>query len=688
MRAQRHVPLMVGLLMLVAGQVWAGGHDDANKDPTDFASPTLNGGTGLFRTLSAYPGRTFDVRVGLHFEYFRQKRFIVDNWSGCGTSCPNEANTRVQGAVTAGFTPWKYLEVFSALYSSSNTNDRHHQPLGAGERNPNETPLQMALGDFLLGVKGAYPVTKYMSVGLNADVKFLTSQGNTKPDFGATNVGFDAVLSTDFAKINNKVPLRLHLNIGYLYDRSSTLVDNDMYKDSGASSEYHHYFLVQQFALGMNRSRVRWSLGVEVPLPHLAVALKNAGYLRYFPDIITEIGMDIGVGAADKDIQQWAEFNGGDYNINGRLATRLTAGLRFKPVDGLLLDFGVDVALSQMGFAMGPAQAPWNFFFQAGYTFAPHGRSVTKTVVKLKEVVKYIEKATKPTKGTVRGLVRDSKTKTPIAQAIITFAGQAVSDVATAEDGSYMSFPFKAGKVRIEVRKDGYKPWSGEVDVQPAKTATLDVDLIPEPPKVGTVVGTLVSEKGAPLSGTVEMIGREQKHFDVTNGSFTGPVKPGTYRIEAKAPKYFMRVKSLVVEAGQKALLELKMIRRPRRMLVVVTKRKLRIRRRVHFATGKASIRPDSEELLNQIAAVLNEHSEILLIRVEGHTDNRGRRAYNMRLSQRRAESVRDYLIAQGVDPARLEAKGYGPTRPVAPNFSARNRRRNRRVEFRIMKRK
>ena len=77
MRAQRHVPLMVGLLMLVAGQVWAGGHDDANKDPTDFASPTLNGGTGLFRTLSAYPGRTFDVRVGLHFEYFRQKRFIV-----------------------------------------------------------------------------------------------------------------------------------------------------------------------------------------------------------------------------------------------------------------------------------------------------------------------------------------------------------------------------------------------------------------------------------------------------------------------------------------------------------------------------------------------------------------------------------------------------------------------------------
>ncbi len=665
------------------------GESAARQDPTDFVAPTLNGGSGLFRVWSAYPGRTFDIRVGLHFEYFRQKSFIVDNWSNCGTACPNEVDQRVQGAVTVGFTPWKYLEVFAALYSSSNRNDRHHQPLDAGELNPNETPLQMALGDTLFGVKGAYPVTKYLSLGLQLGVKFLTSHGDTKPDFGATNLDVEALLSTDFRKIHPKVPLTAHLNVGFVYDRSSTLVDADIYKDPNASSEYHHYFLVQQFALGLNRSRVHLGLGLNTTIPYLASVLKDSAWLRYFPEVITEVGMDIGVGSADSDIEQWGEFNDGkSHNVDGRLATTLTAGLRFKPVDGLLVDLGVDVALSQLGFAMGPAQPPWNFFVQAGYAFAPGGHAVTKTIVKVKEITKYIVRKPKPTKGTVRGVVKDAKTSAPIAQAIVTFVGKGVSDVATSEDGSYMSFPFDAGKVTIEVRKAGYKPASIEVNVEAGGTVTGDVTLEPEPPKVGKVLGTLASNDGKSLSGTVEFTGPETKKLDVTDGAFQVELKPGTYKVQGHAAKYFTRVSQLVVEAGQKALLELKLTPRPRRMLVVITRHKLRIRKKVHFATGKADLTEDGKQLLDQVAAVLNEHPEIRLVRIEGHTDNRGSRSFNMRLSQNRANAVRDYLISQGVDADRLIAKGYGPTRPLVPNFSRRNRRRNRRVEFRILKRK
>jgi outer membrane protein OmpA-like peptidoglycan-associated protein len=73
------------------------------------------------------------------------------------------------------------------------------------------------------------------------------------------------------------------------------------------------------------------------------------------------------------------------------------------------------------------------------------------------------------------------------------------------------------------------------------------------------------------------------------------------------------------------------------------------------------------------------------VIRVEGHTDDRGRDDYNLDLSQRRAEAVKAYLIGKGVPPERLEAKGFGETQPLKPNTTQRNRAANRRVEFVIV---
>jgi outer membrane protein OmpA-like peptidoglycan-associated protein len=84
---------------------------------------------------------------------------------------------------------------------------------------------------------------------------------------------------------------------------------------------------------------------------------------------------------------------------------------------------------------------------------------------------------------------------------------------------------------------------------------------------------------------------------------------------------------------------------------------------------------------------VLIRNPDLELVEVQGHTDNRGDRALNMRLSQQRAESVRRWLNQHGVEPDRLTAKGYGPTRPLAPNITQQNRARNRRVQFRIVRR-
>jgi len=117
--------------------------------------------------------------------------------------------------------------------------------------------------------------------------------------------------------------------------------------------------------------------------------------------------------------------------------------------------------------------------------------------------------------------------------------------------------------------------------------------------------------------------------------------------------------------------------------LVEVKKEKIEIRQQVHFATAKFKVLPDSFPLLNQVAQVLRDFPK-MRVSIEGHTDNVGGESANMRLSQRRAEAVRDYLVSKGVSPSRLEAVGYGPTKPLASNKTAKGKAKNRRTEFRI----
>ncbi len=118
------------------------------------------------------------------------------------------------------------------------------------------------------------------------------------------------------------------------------------------------------------------------------------------------------------------------------------------------------------------------------------------------------------------------------------------------------------------------------------------------------------------------------------------------------------------------------------KQMVAIQKGRLDIQGTVYFATGKSVIQPRSFPLLDQIAKVLREHPEIERVRIEGHTDDRGKADSNRKLSQARAEAVRDYLVKQGVEAARLEAKGFGPDRPVASNKTEKGRATNRRVEF------
>ncbi|MFM7200490.1 MAG: OmpA family protein [Myxococcota bacterium] len=121
--------------------------------------------------------------------------------------------------------------------------------------------------------------------------------------------------------------------------------------------------------------------------------------------------------------------------------------------------------------------------------------------------------------------------------------------------------------------------------------------------------------------------------------------------------------------------------------LVFIKDDKLVILFPVHFEYNKVTIRADSETLLNQVAMTIKANDFIKKIRIEGHTDWDGDDNFNLKLSQGRAESVRDYLIKQGVDANRLEAQGFGETRPIASNKTNAGKEKNRRVEFIIVER-
>jgi outer membrane protein OmpA-like peptidoglycan-associated protein len=118
----------------------------------------------------------------------------------------------------------------------------------------------------------------------------------------------------------------------------------------------------------------------------------------------------------------------------------------------------------------------------------------------------------------------------------------------------------------------------------------------------------------------------------------------------------------------------------PRR--VVVTKERLELKEKVFFETGKTAVRAESFGLLDDVATALKENADVKKVVIEGHTDDRGAKTANQRLSKGRAEAVRAYLVKKGVEPGRLEAKGVGEDRPIADNATAKGREENRRVEF------
>jgi outer membrane protein OmpA-like peptidoglycan-associated protein len=103
----------------------------------------------------------------------------------------------------------------------------------------------------------------------------------------------------------------------------------------------------------------------------------------------------------------------------------------------------------------------------------------------------------------------------------------------------------------------------------------------------------------------------------------------------------------------------------------------------IYFETGRAALKPESFRSLNALIEFLNEYPNVR-VEIGGHTDNVGSAAVNLKISEERAVSVAEYVIAQGIPATRVVSKGYGFEKPKASNRTAEGRAQNRRVDFTI----
>jgi outer membrane protein OmpA-like peptidoglycan-associated protein len=221
-----------------------------------------------------------------------------------------------------------------------------------------------------------------------------------------------------------------------------------------------------------------------------------------------------------------------------------------------------------------------------------------------------------------------------------------------------------------------------------AGEATNELVVMLQPVMDATVEYEVVGPSGQTL-GAGNVLWRSEQPTCIPNAPYvldvnsTGSQKVGhgTHTVAVDVPGYKIAEQSVTLAPGETK--KLRFVLEP--SLVVMEKTQIKILDKVYFEFNKAVIKPESFALLNEVAAVINTHPDVGRVEVAGHTDDKGNDTYNLELSQKRAESVRAYLIGQGVPEAQLLAKGYGETKPIDTNKTETGRGNNRRVEFNLI---
>ncbi len=587
-------------------------------------------GIGTVFVSSARLGPKGVVRVSLLGEYLNQLDF------------PVRSAQNIRSAVTfaASFQPFEWGEIFVSYGAAANTNNR---------TSPN---LIQALGDLSLGIKVAHHFGKGFHLG--GDLRLLTFSGVGNQGVDRFAVGFKPMLlaTYDFRALSTSAPFIFTAGLGFTLDSTSGLVTNQRLNAS------------EEFALNVNRyHRFNFNLALELPFP---VVTPFFEYTLAAPLGVTN-----------------NELTGPDglfINASTAMAQVFGVGLKITAVKDLTFVTGFNLGLARSVGLGVPATPPWNFYFGAQFAIDPFQRGETKFVETIREKKLEVAKILAPVR--LEGVVTDAETQKPLSGVIIAVGG--VKPSATNDVGQYESLPITAKSVKLSVAREGYKPVDREIAVDATKPTRVDLALEPDMKKAKFEVSATANKK--PIKADITFSGAGAAKLQTPEGNAPAEVElpAGTYTITATADGHLAQTRDVQVQAGGKLVVTFDLVPSPRKILVIFKGDKIEILQQVRFATGKSTILPESFNLLQQVVDAIIKNN-VKRVKVEGHTDNRGAKPANQTLSEDRARSVMEYLIAQGIDRVRLESVGYGDSKPIAPNLTARGRELNRRVEFIVL---
>ncbi|MBN2537941.1 carboxypeptidase regulatory-like domain-containing protein [candidate division WOR-3 bacterium] len=282
------------------------------------------------------------------------------------------------------------------------------------------------------------------------------------------------------------------------------------------------------------------------------------------------------------------------------------------------------------------------------------------------------------TYGTIAGIVTDGNTNGPLA-AMVGFPGTDVSGVESeAATGSFRVDNVPVGVYTVTAEADGYFKASLTVQVEEGRVATPSFALKPLT-ETTTLTGKVSDKKsGDPLAAEVSFpdAGLAAVSTDPATGVYKAELPVGSYAVKVASEGYLDQTAAIVLQKDKPLIRDFELVKEG--MAITL--------RGIYFDVNKATIKPESHPALEGAAKILNENPGIR-VEIQGHTDSDGSDTYNQQLSERRAQSVVTYLVQNfAIGAARLTARGYGESQPVASNSTPEGKALNRRVEFVILK--
>jgi OmpA-OmpF porin, OOP family len=585
------------------------------------------GGLALaFNVSSADIGRAGVLRFAAFGEYY----------TNSGWPRASDEATRTAGRFAVDLVPLDWLEVYASYAASSTSNT------GSNPR------FISAVGDVGLGAKASWRPSALFALAV--DVRASRLPGVGTQDIAQAGYTLSPYLLFAWTP---PIPLRLGLQFGAQFQWNTVLLSTPGSAEDDIALERTTY---NQLLAG---------LSLEFPIPVVTP------FFEYTTGLPLNVHNDTLIGA-----------NGNALPIHAALPHQINVGLKFSLIENLTLLFAGQFSL-QSNVALGvPAIPPWNFVFAATYAVDVVPTPATRVVA----VPPQPPEAAAT--GTVRGVVRDATTAQPLGLVVVTVEGSDMLPVASAQaTGQFQTLPLKPGPTQLRLQKDGYQELLLQTRVQAGQTTVAQAALTPLAKTSHFLLTTTAKRK--PVAATVKFSGAETKVVD-TPAEATGPAVvvavPGAYVVEVTAPGYLAQLREVEVSANAELQLAFELQPEPKKKRVLFRDDRLELLVQVHFAPGRAAILADSYPLLDEVVDAVVRFG-IKRVRVEGYTDSSGTRAANLRLSQARAEAVTDYLAQKGIQRSRLEAKGYGDARPIAPNLTAHGRELNRRVEIVVLER-